>query len=211
MKNSADKMDAVQRRRKAADMYLKGWSQETIASFLEVSQATVSRDLDEVRAEWRQAATFDFDEARACELQKIDLIEREAWAAWQRSQTPLSGIVRTDRDGARGPSHRSSLKNSHGDPRYLDLVNKCVAQRCLLLALNPAAPPPPPGDDPHEHEAIEVRRERVVATMARLGFVSGAGHAGARPDGAEPGDVRGGRSPWTTGKTGFPTRCGSGG
>ena len=35
MKNSTDRMDAVPRRRKAADMYLKGWSQETIASFLE--------------------------------------------------------------------------------------------------------------------------------------------------------------------------------
>src|SRR6266568_9609843 len=150
MKNSTDKMDAVQRRRKAADTYLKGWSQETIASFLEVSQTTVSRDLDEVRAEWRQAATFEFDEARACDLQKIDLIEREAWAAWQRSQTPLSAVVRTDADGTKGPSHRSSLKNSHGDPRFLELVNKCVAQRCLLLALNPAAPPP--GDNPREHE-----------------------------------------------------------
>src|SRR5260370_634330 len=65
MKDAAEKMDAVERRRKSADMYLKGWSQESIASFLEVSQATVSRDLQDVRTDWRQTATFDFDEARA--------------------------------------------------------------------------------------------------------------------------------------------------
>ncbi|MGE5195429.1 MAG: hypothetical protein ACM3U2_23290, partial [Deltaproteobacteria bacterium] len=169
-------------------LYLKGWTQEAIARFFDVSQVTISRDLAETRREWREAATIDFEESLCSALQKLDLVEREAWGAWQRSQTPLTAAVRTEGSGNRGVTSRSSLRNSHGDPRFLDLVHKCVAQRSLLLGLTAAAPAA--GEDVHEHEPIEVRRERLLTAMARLGFAAGAGGAGAGPDGAEPGGVR---------------------
>src|SRR5262245_58821887 len=188
MKESPERLNAAQRRRKTADMYLKGWSQEAIASFLGISQATVSRDIDAVRAEWREASAVEFGEAVCQALQKLDLVEREAWQAWQRSQTPITSAVRTEGNGPKGPSSRATLKNSHGDPRFLDLVNKCVAQRSLILGLNAAAPAA--GDDAHEHETIEIRRERLLATIARLGLAAGPAGAGAGPDVAEPGDLR---------------------
>jgi hypothetical protein len=187
MKETAERLNAAQRRRKVADLYLKGWTQEAIARFFDVSQATVSRDLDEVRREWREAATIDFEESLCSALQKLDLLEREAWGAWQRSQTPLTSAVRTEGGGDKGVTSRSSLKNSHGDPRFLDLVHKCVAQRSLLLGLHAAAPAS--GDDAHEFEPIEVRRERLLTAMSRLGFAAGAGGTGTGPDVAESGGV----------------------
>src|SRR5262249_55621256 len=144
-------------------------------------------DIDQVRAEWREAASIDFEESLCQSLHKLDLVEREAWSAWQRSQAPLGTAVRTE-GSASNITSRSSLKHSYGDPRFLDLVHKCVSQRSLLLGLNAAAPAA--GDLPHDHEPLEVRRERILSTMARLGFTAGGGAAGAGCDVAEPGDVR---------------------
>jgi hypothetical protein len=187
MKETNERLNAAQRRMKVADLYLKGWTQEAIARFFEVTQATISRDIEQVRAEWRETASIDFEEAQCHALQKLDLVEREAWSAWQRSQSPLAAAVRTEGREDKVTS-RSSLKHSYGDPRFLDLVHKCVAQRSLLLGLNAAAPAA--GDHPHDHEPLEVRRERLLTTMARLGFTAGAGAPGAGRDVAEPGDVR---------------------
>jgi hypothetical protein len=187
MKETPERLNAAQRRRKVADLYLKGWTQEAIAGFFDVTQVTISRDLAESRREWREEATIDVEESIVSALQKLDLIEREAWGAWQRSQTPLTAAVRTEGGGSKGVTSRSSLKNSHGDPRFLDLVHKCVAQRSLLLGLNAASAS---GDDMHEHETIEVRRERLLTAIGRLGFAAGAGEPGAGRDVAEPGGVR---------------------
>jgi hypothetical protein len=185
MKETNERLNAAQRRRKVADLYLKGWTQEAIATFFEVTQATISRDIEQVRAEWREEASIDFEEAQCHALHKLDLVEREAWSAWQRSQSPLATAARTEGSENKVTS-RSSLKHSYGDPRFLDLVHKCVAQRSLLLGLNAA---PAAGEELHEHEPLEVRRERLFSTMARLGFTAGAGAPGAGRDVAEPGDV----------------------
>jgi hypothetical protein len=182
---AAEKVQAAKRRRDVTDLYLKGWTQEAIARALAVCQATVSRDLEEVRSEWRESALRDFDEARSQELQKIDLIEREAWAAWQRSQTPLSAAAITD--DRKGQVSRRSLKHSHGDPRFLDLVNKCVAQRCLLLGLHSVVPTHGEQD---EHIPLEVRHERLRETFDILTHLQGAFQPRTRPDGSQPGGVR---------------------
>src|SRR5258708_16828256 len=83
----------VHRRRQAADMYLKGRTQMEIARHLNVTQMTISRDLAKVEAEWREASIIEFERSRLRELQKLELIEREAWDAWQRSQNPASAAV----------------------------------------------------------------------------------------------------------------------
>jgi hypothetical protein len=186
MKETNERLNAAQRRMKVADLYLKGWTQEAIATFCAVTQATVSRDIEQVRAGWRDAASIDFEEAVCHALHKLDLVEREAWSAWQRSQSPLATAARTE-GGKDRITSRSSLRHSYGDPRFLDLVHKCVSQRSLLLGLNAA---PAAGEELHEHEPLEVRRERLLTTMARLGFTARPGAPGTGRDVAEPGDVR---------------------
>ena len=69
-----------------ASLALKGWTQAAIARQLQIPQGTVSRDLAAMREFWREFPVYDFDRIRLEQLQKIDLVEAEAWAAWQRSQ-----------------------------------------------------------------------------------------------------------------------------
>jgi hypothetical protein len=128
------RLEIIRRRKQVADLYVQGWSQTAIAEHVGISQATVCDDLKRIRAEWRQSMVRDFDEARSKELAKLDRIEREAWAAWERSQKPAQSAVITG-EGAQQPT-RKTLKNQHGDPRFLDMVHKCVAARRAILGLD---------------------------------------------------------------------------
>src|SRR5690242_11244148 len=85
----------LQRRKQVAELYLQGWSQPAIAHQLDVSQPTICADLKAIRQDWRDSAIRDFDALRDLELQKLDLIEREAWEAWKRSQKPAQSAVVT--------------------------------------------------------------------------------------------------------------------
>jgi|GEM_PF-1399300 len=200
MKKRCKKAVLDDRRRKVAELTLRGLKQDEIARRLGVNQSTIGRDLDMVRGEWRQSAIRDFDEARGQELEKLALIETEAWAAWQRSQQPLQAAsLANGKDGQRSSS---SLKHQYGDPRFLDQINKCVTQRCILLGLQPAAVTRE--DIADAREPVEVRRERVFGLLAQLGQRErigepGAGHYHGQPGGPgagdEPGQVASGAAP----------------
>src|SRR5258708_14374148 len=86
--NRPTRAKLYERRREVANYALKGWTQAAIARQMHIPQATVSRDLAAMREFWREFPVYDFDRARLEQLQKIDLVEAEAWAAWQRSQEP---------------------------------------------------------------------------------------------------------------------------
>jgi hypothetical protein len=180
----------VHRRRQVADMYLKGRTQMEIAGQLAVSQMTISRDLAIVEAEWREASKIEFERSRLRELQKLELVEREAWEAWQRSQNPASAATITD--GKTGQHSRKSLKHQYGDPRFLDQVNKCITQRCMLLGLQPAAPLESDSDD---SVSLEERRKRFSRLVSELNDSLRAGTPGERPGDVEPGGVRAGNEP----------------
>lgn len=138
----------AQRRQQVANLYLQSWSQMAIAEHLRIAQATVCRDLKRIHAEWRAAAVRDFDTQCGIELQKLDRLEREAWAAWERSQKP------SQQARMRGATSEQNaervIRNQVGDPRFLEQVQKCIAARRALLGLDaptrvePVAPAPEP-------------------------------------------------------------------
>lgn len=130
------KLALLQRRQQVAELALQGWSQAAIAEHLNVAQATISGDLTAIRKQWHDSAIRDFDQARAIELQKLDLIEKEAWAAWHRSQKPQQSAVFTG--VSPGVGSKKSMANRYGDARFLEQINKCIAQRRALLGLDVA-------------------------------------------------------------------------
>ena len=136
----ARKTELAQRRKQVAELYVQGWTQIQIAEKLEIVQSTVSEDLKRLQKEWRESRLRDFDAARELEIQKLDRLEREAWAAWERSQKPSQSAEFKD-DDANTPT-KKRVKNQNGDPRFLIVVHQCIASRRALLGLDalPALP-----------------------------------------------------------------------
>jgi hypothetical protein len=134
------KPQVAARRREVANLAHKGWTQAAIASHLKIPQGTVSRDLVAMREFWRDFPVYDFEKVRFEQLQKIDLVEAEAWAAWQRSQQQRRTAALTR--GKAGEQSRSSLTDQTGDPRYLREIARCVAQRNAMIGVQPPTVPP---------------------------------------------------------------------
>jgi hypothetical protein len=140
---------AQARREQVAVLYCQGRYQTEIARQLGVTQQQISLDLQILRQKWLASALRDFDAAKAQELQKLDVLEREAWEAWERSKAPRevtlteqietealplpNGTLRPPRPVTRKASVRREA--GYGDVRFLDQIQKCIQHRSLLLGL----------------------------------------------------------------------------
>jgi Putative ATPase subunit of terminase (gpP-like) len=181
---------AAHRRQQVTEMYLQGRSQAEIAETLGVVQSTVCADLERVRKDWQASAHTDYAEIRVREVEKLNLIEKEAWAAWQRSQKPAQSAVVTG-EGIEQRA-RKTLKNQVGDPRFLDQVNKAIAQRRALQGLD-LAPVMITPEDRADAVSLELRRERIIAMLALFGHRDRTEGTGAASGDGQPGDVGDGR------------------
>lgn len=150
-----------------ADLYCRGLKQYEIAETIGVHPTTVSAMIKDVREAWMEAQLESFDMRVSQELAKIDHVEREAWAAWDRS----IGIIPTettkqsdgpDADGAHVTRTEVTLREatSAGNPKFLDIVDKCIARRVDLLGLK--AP---------TRKQVHMKIEQKVESLAeRLGL-----------------------------------------
>lgn len=131
-------MHYTERRRLEAADYLRGMTQPELAEKYEVSQATVSRDLEAIRQEWVQSALVDFNEAKMQEIAKIDNLERTYWEAWERSVGEHTRTTETisDKEGSKLSRLTYPLV---GDSKFLQGIQWCIEQRCKLLGLYEAA------------------------------------------------------------------------
>ena len=143
------KLAIIQRRQRVADLYLQGLTQTTIAEHLGTCQSIVCDDLKAIRAQWQESSVRDFDTAREVELRRIDRIQAEASEAWEKSKQPEQAAT-VSGEGSVNQKVRKSVKNRHGDPRFLDIMLKCVASRRAILGLDAPmeiAPVLPDGQD----------------------------------------------------------------
>ena len=168
------------RRRQVADLYLQGWTQQQIAVEVSVGQGTISTDLKRIQKQWRESSVRDFDLAREVEIQKIDRIEREAWAAWERSKLPSQAATTTGDEHDR--KTRRHVRNQYGDPRFLEQVNKCIASRRALLGLDA----PSRMEVETDAGTLVERRSRVFDSFAALRDRAGIGSPGELPGDLEP-------------------------
>ncbi len=159
----------LSRRQKAADLYLQGHTMAQISDQLNVAVGTVHNDLKRVREAWRESSVRDFDELRTIELLKIERIEQEAWAGWGRSQQPQQTATIK---GEGGPSQKASktMKTRVGDPRFLDVLARCSAQRRQLMGLDLpiATTPPTPADAGSPLPSIDDQRGQLLAMIESM-------------------------------------------
>lgn len=172
----------LERRKNVAQRYVRGQTQWEIARAFEVDQATISRDLAAIQAEWLSQAVLDVGTVRARELARIDEVERQAWIAWLKSQENAE----TSKERTRGPDGTQTVtekvsKGQAGDPRYLEIVLKCVERRCKILGVDTSKPGTP--DEPADTDARRNRLARLVDSLRERGGVGGDRDA---PDGPAP-------------------------
>jgi hypothetical protein len=167
------RLQVLERRVKVADLYIKGWSQAMIAKECNISQPTICDDLAKIRADWRDSAIRDFDMLRERELQRIDRVEREAWSAWERSQQPVQSAVVTGEDITKRT--KKSVIQKYGDPRFLDVVHRCIAQRRAMLGLDVVIVDAPPPEKLTPVEEIEKQRAETHERLRELGIRLGLG------------------------------------
>lgn len=133
------KTQASQHRPLVAALYLKGYTQLEIGEQLGISQMTVSRDLKLLQEMWRQSAVNDIETAKHRELEKIDVLESEAWNAWLRSQADAETETITDVGMGDKPITKRERKGQTGNAQYLATVQWCIAQRCKILGIEAPA------------------------------------------------------------------------
>lgn len=121
-------------------LLLRGWTQRAIARKLGVSSHTVSRDVKALRSEWKQARVRNYEGALSLELEKLNNIEREAWAAWEQSKNDEEKTKVSTEGGGKKRAERATATQT-GDLRFLELVLKCIERRCKMQGL----------DDPLDH------------------------------------------------------------
>lgn len=142
MRNNEEALRVLSRRAKVARLVLAGiTNQFEIAERLGLEkfsgQRTVSRDLAAVREAWKAAAVQALDEAKGRELAKLEAIEAEYWAAWERSKAPRESTRTRRRAGGERTTDEAEVRKEQrdGNPRFLMGAERCVRLRCQILGI----------------------------------------------------------------------------
>jgi len=124
-------------RRRIAELYLEGWLQADIAEELELSQSTISNDLNALHKRWLESSLIDFDQAKAVEIAKVDKLEREYYRAWRASKEDKEISV-TEKAGGEKPRSKAQIRREGrvGNPSFLSGVQWCIERRCKILGLD---------------------------------------------------------------------------
>jgi hypothetical protein len=188
-RSSAEELAIESRRSQVARLFLQGVKRQgELASRLGVDRSTVSRDLKVLNTRWREAAVHDLDAAKGQELERIDLLEQEYWAAWEASKQERQTSTTEQTTDAEGERLRAGIRKVEqtGDPRYLAGVQWCIEQRAKILGLHAPTETRLTGKDGGPLAAAvatveltdDERAAAVAAILARATGVAGAAGMG---------------------------------
>lgn len=132
---------------KIARLMVRGFSGREIAAQVEISESTAYDYMKRLESEWRNDAMASLDTIKGREIAKLDHIETEAWAEFEKSKTAKRRVLtRSDiiGDGDKNvklpTEQRQTTEERLGDTRYLDVVFKCIQLRIKLLGLDDVHP-----------------------------------------------------------------------
>lgn len=166
-----------------AKLYLEQKTQLQIADWIKrnrpynLSLPVISGILKALFLEWRAQAINKIDELKARDLAKLLDIERTASEAWERSlQTSEKTTHEHDEIPARITKKLKKFKpakpilkvsvvkeNRDGDPRFLEIILKCIAQRSEILGYKPNRKIDEGGEDAPIMLSVEVNNALSIA------------------------------------------------
>lgn len=154
------------RRAKVAELSLDGFTQAEIAEQLDVSQTTISRDLKQVREEWKQERIEQFGVYLDVEYKKTLHAERLALRAFRESRGKIVKTTRT-KGGPNGDTLTRVVEYSAGDPRFLQVYGQCIDRRVKLLGIAPPERLEIVDDGPMTYEKAEKTIRHYVNLMGQ--------------------------------------------
>lgn len=107
----------------------------------QLSRQQIAYDAKNMLVEWQEERKEFVDQLVERELRKLDLIESECWAAWEKSKngkrsTKIEGGQITGGRVGGGKLKERSQEDTFGDVRYLEMVFKCIEKRADILGFN---------------------------------------------------------------------------
>jgi hypothetical protein len=147
------KRTRAERKRDLADvatLHVAGSTQQEIADWIsrhrpyKLDRSQIAYDLKELQSQWQQKSTKTIQRAVLLEVVRINQIECLAWECWDRS---IGEVVRVRHRKIASPRKGSPAQQSvrevviiqksisHGDTRYMKIIQWCVDQRCKILGL----------------------------------------------------------------------------
>jgi hypothetical protein len=140
VKKRRNKHEREADRVKISQLYLAGESQYAIGKKLNLSQSQVSSELAIVRENWVKQTSMDLDTVKAEQLVKIDKIEQEMWACWEKSKRTKKlstkfGKMNRENNPAGIPQINSFNvveEEELGDMKYMDMIMRCVTERLKI-------------------------------------------------------------------------------
>lgn len=167
-------------RERIAEMRLKSIPVSQIARKLRISDSTVNRELAILAKQWKAQAEATIDIHRQRELARLELIEREAFAEWERSKKNYSKEVTerlkvTDKDsGEITETDPKVIKRETGgrlgDPRLLQVALAAQEARRKMLGMDAptkVAPTDPTGTKPYEKMGDDEILKRIAELQAK--------------------------------------------
>lgn len=157
---------------RVAALYVQGrFSLREIAQRCgELTVRQIRRDLTHIRQIWADSASQDVKFYLSKELARIDLIEAEAWRAWEKSCQPEVELIRQTESGEGNQKVRKrgrKTKFTAGNPAFLAQMLGCMDRRIRLLGLEDRTQG---GADDIQVHAVEVICENREQAMAMIEF-----------------------------------------
>lgn len=132
------KFEGTARRQEMIQLYRDGFTQQYIADQMGCTRENIAMQLKRVRIEWLSQSLIDLAERMAVEESQIVEVQNKAVLAWYKSCTPKVKRTEKVKDGEEGQETEHSVtdENQCGDPRYLEVMLKCIERRCKLFGIS---------------------------------------------------------------------------
>ena len=116
---------------RAIELAVLGWSQQQIATDLGISQAAVSKLLKRVEERILRELAEAIERQKARQTLRLEHQYAEAMRAWEQSKADATRKRQRKTQGGAGGSDSTVaevvVQNQHGDPRYLEVARKALA------------------------------------------------------------------------------------
>ena len=124
-----------QRRERVRALYLQGKTHGQIAAETHISESTVRSDLRYIESQRRQSLSTDALLAFAEELERLKLVENQAWDAWFRSQQDslTEKVVVEQQAGKEKQRAEKVISSQVGDINYLKFILTLFVRRHQFL------------------------------------------------------------------------------